>query len=112
MTDDAIGGELRVIREWGSEATKNHRDVDWLEYMDLIKSMWIGTEWGWHEYVGVDGIIGYPTRKYYISTSGWARNKAIVRSMEHNQAFWTVCWRQSMYDGCHVFEVRELTENE
>jgi len=84
--------ELEKIEKWP------HNDFRGL--MDFIYDIWEFADWGWSEKKLKDAI------KYDISTVGWSGNEDIIRALEKNPLFWTMCWVQSRRGGHYIFHVR------
>jgi len=84
--------ELEKIEKWP------HNDFRGL--MDFIHDIWEFAEWGWSEKKLKDAI------EYDISTGGWSGNEDIIRALEKNPLFWTMCWEQSRRGGYYIFHVK------
>lgn len=56
--------------------------------------------WRYPPYIRQEG------KKWYISTGGWSGNEDIIRALQDNRLFWSLCWYQSKRGGHHIFEVK------
>jgi hypothetical protein len=76
------------------------------ELMQFIEPHWqygdIGYWWG-EELELFEGKV----MQYKISTAGWSGNEDIIRALQENHIFWSLCWVQSKRGGHYIFEVKE-----
>jgi hypothetical protein len=71
---------------------------DYKELMQFIEPHW---QYGKSGYWSEDGM------EYKISTAGWSGNEDILRALQENYTFWSLCWVQSRRGGHYIFEVKE-----
>lgn len=57
--------------------------------------------WHWQQYVKRDG------RNWRFITGGWSGNEDVIRAMQDNGGFWSVCWISAQAGGDFAFEVPE-----
>ena len=97
--------ELQKIRTW-----------DWHDphgLMAYVKERWHFADWGWTEEAwgwsdcpaDEPAAASRASRKYRISTGGWSGNEDIIRAMQENAFFWTLCWWSSRRGGHYEFRV-------
>ena len=65
-------------------------DLDAL--LEYARDAWSSCGRVWEE----DGSLKF-------ATGGWSGNEDIVRSLNKNWVFWTMCWQSSHRGGLHVF---------
>ena len=94
--------ELMTIADWpnGTGVTGNNSHAD---LMLFIESIWAGSDVGYW-LVKPSKILG--KRKIYNIMTGDSKGNAdMVRAMEANSLFWSICWMASRRRGHHLFAV-------
>lgn len=77
-------------------------NVSYKELMEFIKPHWQYSSFGYWIEEELE-----KSREYHISTAGWSGNEDIIRALQENYTFWTLCWVQSRRGGHYIFEVKE-----
>ncbi|NBV27758.1 hypothetical protein EBS02_01895 [bacterium] len=81
------------------------RDRPFTELMDMIKPYWRFSDFGYWTQQAVlvkeDWIM-----EYRLSAGGWSGNESIIRALQNNHIFWSLCWISSHRGGHYVFEVK------
>jgi len=81
--------ELQAIREWSWR--------DFAGLMEYLRERWAYAECGyWYQ----DG------NTYRLSTAGWSGNEDMIRALQENRIFWSLCWLSSRRGGHYEFEIR------
>ena len=83
------------------------RDRPFTELMDRIKPNWRYSDFGYWGEQEVENQHGRMVTEYSISTGGWSGNESIIRALQDNHIFWSLCWYSSQRGGHYVFEVRD-----
>lgn len=87
--------ELKTIREWPHDHPNG-----WRGLMDFIEPI-------------LSDMGLYFTRRgmtYEIGTGGWFGNEDIIKAMQDNYIFWSICWQSS--GGYYVFYLPMLIETQ
>lgn len=99
IDDDGYPSEemLAKIEQWDAgEGSYN-------DLMRFIKPYWKYSSCGyWSE-------TKYESKgiEYSISTGGWSGNEDIIRALQKNPIFWSLCWIQSRRGGHYIFKVKD-----
>lgn len=76
------------------------------ELMRFIEPHWqYGKDGYWYE--NQVGELRERLTQYNVSTAGWSGNEDIIRALQKNSIFWSLCWVQSKRGGHYIFEVKE-----
>jgi hypothetical protein len=85
---------LEIIKTWEINHFK-----DYVKLFEFIKNIWSQLEGRWEE--KLDGSF----KEYYIFTGRWLPNARIIKALQKN-VNWDYFWRQSTWDGYHIFSHR------
>ena len=44
---------------------------------------------------------------WYLSTGGWSGNEDVIRALDRNYVFWSLCWQQSRRGGHYIFHIAD-----
>lgn len=83
--------ELKTISEWSID--------DFYGLMAYIETIWAYAGAGYFE---EDGSV------FKLHTAGWSGNESIIKALQQNTMFWTLCWVQSRRGGHFIFEAPRL----
>jgi len=83
------------------------RDRPYTDLLDWIKPYWRYSDFGyWTQQEEINQHKRLVTA-YRLSTGGWSGNESIIRALQDNHIFWSICWVSSHRGGHYVFEVRD-----
>lgn len=88
MTEYPSDETLKIIREW---------DVVKQGIMPLVH--FVIESWHWEEYAILKGKV------FELHTGGWSGNEDIIKALNQNLMFWSICWMKSVRGGHYYFEV-------
>lgn len=88
------------------------RDRPYTELLDWIKPNWRYSDFGYWTQQAEINQHGRSVTAYRLSTGGWSGNESIIRALQDNHIFWSLCWVSSHRGGHYVFEVRDKFPNE
>lgn len=81
-------------------------DYNFNDLMRFIEPYWNFSNYGyWSE--SQIGELRERVTEYNVSTAGWSGNEDIIRALQENRIFWSLCWVQSKRGGHYIFEVKE-----
>lgn len=77
-------------------------NYNFIDLMRFIEPHWQYSSFGYWTKNKLEKSI-----EYHISTAGWSGNEDIIRALQDNHIFWSLCWVQSKRGGHYIFEVKE-----
>lgn len=81
-------------------------------FIDLME--YVSRAWHWEQLISRDEImdaLGNDMWEYTLVTMGWSGNEDIIRALEGNYLFSSLCWRESHRGGKHIFEVKAVNND-
>jgi hypothetical protein len=91
MDDDGYPeeSELKQIAEW-----------PWQDIPGLLA--FVRPRWSYPNFWCTDGAV------LKVSTGGWSGNEDLMRAMQQNRAFWSLCWMSSRRGGHYEFDLSRV----
>lgn len=91
LDDDGYPTEeaLKRIAEWPH--------TDWPGLLEFTQPLWKYPDRWWTE-----GDV------LHLSTGGWSGNEDIIRAMQKNRIFWSMCWLSSRRGGWYEFDLSRV----
>ena len=85
--------ELARIKKW--DVVKDPLGLVW-----YVRDHWDQDDWGFH--------FNPETGALELHTGGGSGNESIIRALQGNLMFWTLCWQKYERGGHYRFEVKAL----
>ena len=91
LDDDGYPTEeaLKRIAEWPH--------TDWSGLLEFTQPLWNYPDRWWT----VGDVL-------HLSTGGWSGNEDIIRAMQKNRIFWSMCWLSSRRGGWYEFDLSRV----